>query len=265
MSERPAVLAITSVTRHPSDPRPQKRIHYGCGAPTHQLIYKLEGENYTCYGGERLHMRPDVIGFLPQSADAEYYVDRLSHGDCIDVYFITNAPLCERAFCLDAASVKALRPLFIRLHALWTGRAEGYDYQCMALLYEILASLEKTQDTYLPRDKYTKISAGIEYLRAHCFDPAIDLTQPARLCSMSYTYFKQLFKAKFSLTPIAYVTELRMEQAAELLSTGHYGISTVAALCGYSDVYYFSRAFKKYFGCPPSRFNAQSPSDQNDK
>lgn len=263
MIDHPAVLAITTVARHPSDPRPQKRVHFGCGAPTHQLIYKLEGENHTYYGGECLHMRPDVIALLPQSADAEYYVDRLSHGDCIDVYFITNAPPCDKALCLDSASVKALRPLFIRLHTLWTGRAEGYEYQCMALLYEILAALERAHSAYLPRDKFSKISAGVDYLRAHCFDSAIDLTQPARLCGMSYTYFKQLFKLKYSLTPIAYVTALRMEQASELISTGHYGIAAIAAQCGYSDVYYFSRAFKKYFGCPPSRFSAQAASEKN--
>ena len=45
-----------------------------------------------------------------------------------------------------------------------------------------------------------------------------------------------------------------MEKALELLSEGELSIKEIAFTCGYSDEKYFSRAFRKKYGCPPSHF-----------
>ena len=51
-----------------------------------------------------------------------------------------------------------------------------------------------------------------------------------------------------------YLTKLRMEKAAELLSTGKYKVREVAEMTGYSDAFYFSKVLKKYLGVTPARF-----------
>ena len=48
---------------------------------------------------------------------------------------------------------------------------------------------------------------------------------------------------------------MRMEYALMLLQNHQMTISLIAEMCGYENVYYFSNAFKNYFGYPPTKMN----------
>jgi AraC-like DNA-binding protein len=53
------------------------------------------------------------------------------------------------------------------------------------------------------------------------------------------------------------MTSLRMKNAERLLSTmwgSGCAIAEIAQMCGFENALYFSRVFKKYFGCSPSQF-----------
>ena len=75
----------------------------------------------------------------------------------------------------------------------------------------------------------------------------------------SYDYLRKLFKSEMGMTPHNYLTNLRVQMAEKLLCS--YGsdepnISEIAFTCGYSDSLYFSRVFKKNFGCSPKKYAA---------
>ena len=72
-----------------------------------------------------------------------------------------------------------------------------------------------------------------------------------------YDYLRKLFKKEVGVSPLEYMTTLRMKSAETLLTamwTNEYSISEVAQMCGFEDALYFSRVFKKYYGCAPSNF-----------
>ena len=71
--------------------------------------------------------------------------------------------------------------------------------------------------------------------------------------------YSSLFKEKTGYTPLQYLTEKRMENAKHLLSSSdlHYSISEIAELCGFEDIYYFSRVFKKNVGLSPTQWLKQ--------
>lgn len=60
------------------------------------------------------------------------------------------------------------------------------------------------------------------------------------------------FKAEFGITIIEYVTKKRMELAEGLLISTDEPLREVAAMCGFPDVEYFSRTFKRYHGISPA-------------
>ncbi len=71
-----------------------------------------------------------------------------------------------------------------------------------------------------------------------------------------YDYLRKLFKKEMGMTPLEYLTRLRMKKAENMLAamSHDYSVAEIAQLCGYDDALYFSRVFKKSFGCSPSAF-----------
>ena len=53
---------------------------------------------------------------------------------------------------------------------------------------------------------------------------------------------------------------LRMKNAESLLSamwSREFTVAEIAQMCGFEDALYFSRVFKKYYGCSPTNFARQ--------
>lgn len=56
-------------------------------------------------------------------------------------------------------------------------------------------------------------------------------------------------------TTTEYINEVRLKKSIELLKDGNMNITEIAINCGFNDVNYFSRLFKKRYGVsPPTKF-----------
>lgn len=87
-----------------------------------------------------------------------------------------------------------------------------------------------------------------------------DLNLAALACHMrvSPRYVQSLF-AQRGETLTSYVQAQRLECAARLLTNpgfGHESILGICLDCGFNDLSYFTRQFRKRFGMPPARFRA---------
>lgn len=82
----------------------------------------------------------------------------------------------------------------------------------------------------------------------------LPIDQIARASGLGATGFYDQFKRRYAMTPLQYLTRRRMEQAVQLMADPHTLIANVAQSVGYDDTYYFSRAFKRYFGVAPAVF-----------
>ena len=83
------------------------------------------------------------------------------------------------------------------------------------------------------------------------------LDEVIRNMPFHYDYLRKLFKKEVGVSPLEYLTTLRMKSAETLLTamwTNEYTVTEIAQMCGYDDALYFSRVFKKHFGCAPSYY-----------
>jgi transcriptional regulator GlxA family with amidase domain len=75
----------------------------------------------------------------------------------------------------------------------------------------------------------------------------------AEYLGVSITRLHRLFQAGSSTSPGAFYHDLKMKHAARLLTRSGYTVKRVAYEIGYGHANDFSRAFRSYFGHPPSR------------
>ena len=77
------------------------------------------------------------------------------------------------------------------------------------------------------------------------------------LCRKAYlsrNAFFIWFKQQFGLTPVDYINNERLKLGKQLLAENRYTISQVSNYCGFSDVNYFVRLFKKTEGITPGAY-----------
>ena len=78
-------------------------------------------------------------------------------------------------------------------------------------------------------------------------------TEICRKIGMSQSNFQRMFRQETGFSPKHYALELRLEIARCRLGDTGISINEIAAECGFSDRYAFSKAFRKYAGISPAR------------
>lgn len=94
------------------------------------------------------------------------------------------------------------------------------------------------------------IGQCILYLQRN-YAQQISLEDMARRYFLTPNYFSALFKKRTNQRFVEYLTQLRLERAAEQLRTTDDYVYTITARCGYLDERYFIRQFQKYYHMSP--------------
>ena len=90
-----------------------------------------------------------------------------------------------------------------------------------------------------------------QYIHAHFADAEMSIPDISRALTLNQTYLRRMFKEETGLTLTEYITKYRLERAQSLMRDTAVPLTQIAEQTGYSDVSYFSRSFKKYFGVSP--------------
>ena len=116
-------------------------------------------------------------------------------------------------------------------------------------LYELAATLFSLSQKLSSSDVI--VNKAAEYIRTNYGLRELSVEMVAHECFVSEVYLRKLFAVKLNTTPFKYITEVRMKHARNL-AREKLPINEIASLVGYSEIYQFSRAYKKHFGYPPS-------------
>ena len=103
----------------------------------------------------------------------------------------------------------------------------------------------------------SKIQMAVGYIQEH-FGENLTVNDLAEHYGMSPNYFSSMFKKEMSRSAVNYITELRINQARELLYHSELSVVDISKKVGYEDSQYFFRVFKKYLGMTPLQYREES-------
>lgn len=86
------------------------------------------------------------------------------------------------------------------------------------------------------------------------YDKEISLAEISSHFNMSHKYFCRFFKNNFKKTFIEYLNDVRIENSIHLPNENNLSVTDTAISCGFSNMSYFTRTFKKKVGCTPSEY-----------
>ncbi len=109
----------------------------------------------------------------------------------------------------------------------------------------------KALKTSTRKELYLKLLKAQEYINT-CFLSPIKINEVAAYCGLSEYHFFRLHKSTFAISPLQYVLQKRLNYAQQLLKTKNASITETAYASGFSNVFTFSKSFKKHFGYPPN-------------
>lgn len=92
------------------------------------------------------------------------------------------------------------------------------------------------------------------FIQQHYTDPELSVNKLAEHFQMNASYMGTLFKKINNQSILQYLIQTRMDAAIKLMAQHQYRITDIAEMVGYSDVFYFSKRFKKLYGCSPKEY-----------
>ena len=208
--------------------------------------------------------RAVVISFLPEFV---YSLGSPSHDFAFLLPF--HAQFEDRAHVLrraDSASPEVHAALAQLLECYFLeGGAPYREAGCKARLLGVLFPLARCfQDAAVDqweferqRQRAGRFSKLLDQVQRHPAEK-LPLADAARLCGMSPAQFTRTFKQVAGMTYVAYVTHVRLAEAARLLKGTDLTIAEIASKTGFTDQSYFDRRFKQAFGVTPRTFQQQA-------
>jgi len=224
----------------------------------------LQGQNTTILDGCRFRLDPgDAILIHPFQFHANAELE--SAADAYELLVVTFTERFDGGRALDVLRNRSIRlgeeefELLDQITAAFHHRGRVIDTKGVTLLAQLLSGLAvNAVDMIQPGSG--RIDEIAAHLRAHFAEP-LSLKEICAQFSISEATLRRGFRERFGgLTPGRLILSLRMQRAAELLCRSELRIGEVGTVCGFTDPFVFSRAFRRYANCPPQEYRRKNRS-----
>ena len=229
-----------------------------------EITHEINGTSYELHAGDMVFIRPDDCHRYKLNKKIGCNIINISfravHFDAILKYFDNNKVLLSMleskeapVVTLSTARLNYLKKQHSKLNL--AGSREKLLTRLKTLLIEVFSGFILKYDPCR-----RNVSEGwLESVLLQMNTPEnIYEGLPAliKLSGFSHGHLCRVMKQKYDTTPIRYITNLRLEYAANLLATTNYDILTISVNVGISSLSHFITIFKQKYGVSPSKYRS---------
>ena len=136
-------------------------------------------------------------------------------------------------------------------------RAYGYELEVKGKLIGLYSRI--ISEKLVEKDSIQKLTSNNNLLSAithihNNFSNKLYARDLAGLTGYSVPYFEKFFKKHVGMTPSEYIMMYRLNFAGELLKETNKSITEIAHECGFNNVSFFIREFKKDYSVTPNKY-----------
>lgn len=103
------------------------------------------------------------------------------------------------------------------------------------------------------RSRYAKLNPVLDYISRH-YTENLSIDALAQSANMSLTHFRRVFHTLLGITPVKYISRLRLNDARKRLENTDDTITAIAVSTGFWDQSHFVKIFKQTFGETPNSY-----------
>jgi AraC-like DNA-binding protein len=245
-----------------------------------QLVYVVSGSGIRVIGNSIERFEKGDLTFIganvPHVWYSEYEADQPKSSEAISLALYINSELiCDRLGSLT--DTKDLRHFLFEsqrglkiegdkkdlITGIFQQMVDQKDISLLASLLRILACLlDPTDLVYLnttdPISSYAAQPPGripklMHYIHQN-FKEDVSLTEAAAVAGLQIHAFCRYFKSLTNRTFSEFLNDVRIGYACELLHQSELSITQIAFECGYNNISYFNRCFRKANKMSPKDF-----------
>lgn len=226
--------------------------------PLHQhtdweIMYYLSGVGNLATQNESIPFRPGCILIVPPgvvhgSVSQNGFVNISIGGDFNRLFFFDKIVAQQDNASKDGERLAKL---------IWENHHSDTEYLaalCNAYIHFLL------QNAKYENRLHQAIQEIIAQANRHFFDSEFDITSCLKQSGYAEDYIRAQFKQATALSPIDFLTKLRIDHACKLFEIYGDSITVAAAaeICGFEDSVYFSKRFKQITGFSPTQYKSQT-------
>lgn len=221
--------------------------HFGPAVRVYWLVhFVVSGFGAFQIDEQTYHLSPGDLFVIPPYVQTYYEADAEHPWEYIWIGFTCDGelpcPLPHTIRCPEALNAfEQIR----NAHSLGNGRAAFLT----ARIWDMFSLILETQTVH---PNY--VTAALDLIHSE-YMLDLSVSGIAQRLGLDRSYFSTLFKESTGTSPGQYLFHYRMSVAASLISKGESSITTIATSVGYSDLFNFSRMFKRHFGVSPRAYS----------
>ena len=227
-----------------------------------EILYFLEGNAVVMADTEEIKVEAEDVVVVPPNA-----LHKISCTSSRTVYYclivgwefceamgLPMDYLCFKRRITDVLLCKKIADLALEFEQ----KQEYYKTRILSQTLDIMVLIARkhsAESAFLLSDRQCvqleKIKKVFRFIEQH-YAEDLTLLRLAEHVGFNKYYFCHIFKEFTGMTPVEYINYIRCRKAKEYLSAKGCNVSETAALCGFDNLSYFTKIYKKINGELPS-------------